>query len=206
MTNNQANFKSADIEILKREAVYNGFLKVDKISLKHRLFEGGWSDWIDRELSVRDEAVGVLLFDPVRNQVVLVKQFRVGAIDDEASPLLLELVAGMAGRNEELEEVARRETIEESNCEIIEIVKICDYYSSPGVSNEKVTLFCGKVDAGNAGGTFGLAEENEDIEVVILPYADAEVALSSGTINNAMSIIALQWLSLNKKTLQDVWI
>ena len=152
-----------------------------------------------------DGETGVLLFDPADNKIVLVRQFRIGAINDEASPWLLELVAGMVGNNEELEDVARRETQEESNCQIIELIKICDYYSSPGVSDEKVTLFCGKVDASNAGGIYRLAEENEDIEVVVMSYDDAQEALNSGAINNAMSIIALQWLAFNKKTLQDAW-
>jgi ADP-ribose pyrophosphatase len=205
MTDSKANFLSTDVEILEREKIYNAFLQVDRIGLKHRLYEGGWSNRIVRELSVRDEAVGVLLFDPADNKIVLVRQFRIGAINDEASPWLLELVAGMVGNNEELEDVARRETQEESNCQIIELIKICDYYSSPGVSDEKVTLFCGKVDASNAGGIYGLAEENEDIEVVVMSYDDAQEALNSGAINNAMSIIALQWLAFNKKTLQDAW-
>ena len=205
MKKTKAIFSGTDVEILERTHVNKGFLQVDKIELKHRLFAGGWSDIINRELLVRDEAVGVLLFDPTRDQIALVRQFRVGALEDDASPWLLELVAGMVGTNEELKEVARRETQEESNCEIIELTKICDYYGSPGVSNEKVTLFCAKIDASNTGGVHGLAEEHEDIEVVVLSYNEAQDAVQSGVINNAMSIIALQWLALNKKSLLNAW-
>ena len=182
MKKTKAIFSGTDVEILERGNVNNGFLQVDKIELRHRLFAGGWSDNINRELLVRDEAVGVLLFDPARDQIALVRQFRVGALEDDASPWLLELVAGMVGTNEELKEVARRETQEESNCEIIELTKICDYYGSPGVSNEKVTLFCAKIDASNTGGVHGLAEEHEDIEVVVLSYNEAPVSYTHLTL------------------------
>lgn len=198
-------FSKADFEIEKREVGFNSFLRVDQLVLKHRLFDGSWSELIRREISIRPEAVGVLLFDPVRDEVVMVRQFRVGGITNSAHPWMLELVAGMVEQGESHENVARRETQEESECEIIALTRICDYYNSPGVSDEKVTLFCGKIDSSNAGGVFGLAEEHEDIEVVVLTYNDAICALRDGQINNAMSIIALQWLALNKKDLFKLW-
>ncbi|MDB2484577.1 ADP-ribose diphosphatase, partial [Gammaproteobacteria bacterium] len=76
---------------------------------------------------------------------------------------------------------------------------------SPGISNERITLFCGRVDATQAGGIFGLDAEHEDIEVVVLSLADALAKVASGEINNAMSIIALQWLQLNQPMLEESW-
>lgn len=201
----EPKFSGADIKIFERETSFDGFLKVDKFRLKYRLYDGHWSEHICRELSVRNAAVGVLLFDPIRDEIVLVRQFRIGALKDNISPWLLELVAGMVDKDETLENVAIRETKEESNCEIIELYRICDYFSSPGVSDEKVTLFCGKIDSTNARGIYGLADENEDIEVVTLHYSDVLAAVESGYINNAMSIIAIQWLALNKDKIVDAW-
>ena len=158
-----------------------------------------------RELILRPRAVGVLLFDPVQRQVVLVRQIRVGMLDEGQPPWLLELVAGMVESGEEPIEVAARESLEEANTKPQDLLQICEYYNSPGISNERITLFCGRVDATQAGGIFGLDAEHEDIEVVVLSLADALAKVASGEINNAMSIIALQWLQLNQPMLEESW-
>ena len=158
-----------------------------------------------RELILRPRAVGVLLFDPAQQQVVLVRQIRVGMLDEGQNPWLLELVAGMVESGEEPIEVAARESLEEANTTPQDLLQICEYYNSPGISNERITLFCGRVDATQAGGIFGLDAEHEDIEVVVLSLADALAKVASGEINNAMSIIALQWLQLNQPMLEESW-
>ena len=198
MSKLEAQFGKADYEILSRENGFRGFLNIDIINVKHKLFRGGWSSTINREVLVREGAVGVLLFDPQRDEIFLVRQFRVGLLDGAATPWALELIAGMIEFGEELEEVAFREVKEESNCEVSQLVKICDYYNSPGVSSEKVRLYLGIVDSENMGGIYGLESENEDIEVVVLSYTEAITGLNKGYLANAMSIIALQWLELNK--------
>jgi ADP-ribose pyrophosphatase len=158
-----------------------------------------------RELILRPRAVGVLLFDLAQQQVVLVRQIRVGMLDEGQNPWLLELVAGMVESGEEPIEVAARESLEEANTKPQDLLQICEYYNSPGISNERITLFCGRVDATQAGGIFGLDAEHEDIEVVVLSLADALAKVASGEINNAMSIIALQWLQLNQPMLEESW-
>ncbi len=198
MSKLEAQFGKADYEILSRENGFRGFLNIDIIRVKHKLFREGWSSTINREVLVREGAVGVLLFDPQRDEIILVRQFRVGLLDKTDTPWALELVAGIVESGEELEEVAVREVKEESNCEVSQLVKICDYYNSPGVSSEKVRLYLGIVDSENMGGIYGLETENEDIEVVVLSYTEAIAGLNKGYLANAMSIIALQWLELNK--------
>ena len=193
-----SQFGKSDYEILSRQNGFRGFLSIDEIKVKHKLFRGGWSSPITRELMVREGAVGVLLFDPHRDKIILVRQFRVGLLDKATTPWALELVAGMIEAGEELEEVAVREVKEESNCDISQLIKICDYYNSPGVSSEKVRLYLGIVASKNVGGIYGLESENEDIEVVVLSYNDAVNGLKRGYLANAMTIIALQWLELNK--------
>ena len=199
-------FSLKDVEVMSKENCHSGFLNIEKLYLKHRLFEGGWSEVLQRELIVKDEAVGILLFDSFRDEVVMVRQFRVGLLDKQVIPWMLELGAGMVGEGESTEQVAIRETREESDCVPIELVKIFEYFNSPGTSNEKITLFCGRVDASCVEGVHGLTEEHEDIEVVVLPFEEALAGVESGLINNAMSIIALQWLKLHKAKLLDRWL
>lgn len=198
-------FDISDTKVVARESCYQGFLRMDKLQLSHRLFAGGWSETMTRELMLRGQAVGVLLFDPELEEVVLVRQFRVGMIDEPQSPWLLEIVAGMVGAGEELLEVAARESLEEANVSPSDLVEICSYYNSPGASNEKITLYCGRVDASEAHGIYGLAEEHEDIEVVSVAYEELITALAAGEINNAMTMISLQWLQLNRQNLMDRW-
>jgi ADP-ribose pyrophosphatase len=193
------------IEVDQRETLFDSFLRVDRLKLRHSLFAGGWSEVMTRELLLRPRAVGVLLFDPAQQQVVLVRQIRVGMLDEGQNPWLLELVAGMVESGEEPIEVAARESLEEANTKPQDLLQICEYYNSPGISNERITLFCGRVDATQAGGIFGLDAEHEDIEVVVLSLADALAKVASGEINNAMSIIALQWLQLNQPMLEESW-
>ena len=193
------------IEVDQRETLFDSFLRIDRLKLRHSLFAGGWSELMTRELILRPRAVGVLLFDPAQQQVVLVRQIRVGMLDEGQKPWLLELVAGMVESGEEPIEVAARESLEEANTKPQDLLQICEYYNSPGISNERITLFCGRVDATQAGGIFGLDAEHEDIEVVVLSLADALAKVASGEINNAMSIIALQWLQLNQPMLEESW-
>lgn len=206
MKSDKPPFSKSDVEVIRRETPFDSFLKVDKLRLRHRLFEGGRSEEIDRELLVKTPAVGVLLYDPEREEVVMVRQFRVGMLDDEDSPWPLELVAGLVDKDETAEQVAIRETSEETGLKANKLTKICAYFNSPGASSEKVHLYCACVDASTAGGIHGLDHEHEDIQVEVLSAAEAIAAVESGAINNAMSIIALQWLRLNRDTLLAGWI
>ena len=199
-------FKQSDVKVESRASVYKGFLKVDRLHLKHQLFGGGWSERLERDLLIKEQAVGVLLIDPEKDEVVMVRQFRVGMLWQPDSPWPLELVAGMVDNEEQLEAVALRETREETGLAASGLVKICDYFNSPGASTEKVTLFCAKVDARGAGGVHGLEQEHEDIKVIAIPRDQALQGVRSGAINNAMSVIALQWLELNQNTLDKSWV
>tara|TARA_B110000444_G_scaffold227349_1_gene232455 strand:+ start:409 stop:1059 length:651 start_codon:yes stop_codon:yes gene_type:complete len=204
-------FDDKDVELVSRSLAHDGFLRVEHLQLRHRLFSGAWSEVFMRELQLKDPAVGVLLFDPDRNTVLLIRQFRVGmfaessAAGNAGSPWPLEIVAGMVDSDERFEEVALRESKEESNCVPTDLIKVCEYYNSPGGSNEKVILFCGRIDSRNAGGVYGLPQEYEDIEVQVLDYKNAIELIDSGEINNAMTIIALQWLQLHHQELLDSW-
>lgn len=193
------------VEVEARETALDTFLRVDRLRLRHELFGGGFSDTMTRELLLRPRAVGVLLFDPVLEKVVLVRQIRIGMLDEGQDPWLLELVAGMVEPGEQPQEVAARESLEEADLAPQNLVQISAYYNSPGISNERITLFCGRVDSAGAGGVFGLADEHEDIEVVVLDVEEAVSLVEAGKIHNAMTIIALQWLQLHRRELEASW-
>ncbi len=194
-------------EVLDKSICYSGFFRMEKYRLRHELFAGGWSSEMTRECLERGHAVAILLYDPDSDRVVLLEQFRVGALEFPGGPWLLEIVAGiMDDPDETTEEVARRETVEEAGCEILDLIPICHYLVSPGGTSETITLFCGRVDASTvAGGVRGVAAEHEDIRVSVVSRAEALDLLHAGRINSAAPIIALQWLELNWPKLLARW-
>ncbi|OMH38407.1 ADP-ribose diphosphatase [Motiliproteus sp. MSK22-1] len=200
-----SRFGGNDVEILDRQVAHQGFFRLEELTFTHRLFEGGRSEVLKRELFLRDDAACVLLYDPERDAVVLIEQFRVGALKDPNGPWLLELIAGIIEPGESDMEVARREAQEEAGAEILELVPICNYHVSPGGSQEYIHLMCAKVDSRGLSGYHGLEQEGEDIRVTVVSRQTAYTAVESGRINNAPTIMALQWLQLNWTMLQDQW-
>ena len=195
----------ADVEVLQRETCFKGFYRLDRLQLRHRQFAGGMGPQLSRELFVRHDAVCVLPYDPQRDSVVLIEQFRVGAMDKSSNPWLLELVAGLIDKDEQPEEVAHREAEEEAALQLAALWPITQYYPSPGGSDERVHLYLGRCDSEGVGGVHGLAEEGEDIRVHVWPLEDALQAVKDGRIDNAASIIALQWLALNRAEVRGLW-
>ncbi|OAB52669.1 NUDIX domain-containing protein [Pseudomonas thivervalensis] len=200
-----ANATPNTVDIVKRETCFKGFYELDRLVLRHELFAGGMSREISRELFVRHDAVCVLPYDPQRDEVVLIEQFRVGAIGKTANPWLVELVAGLIDKDEQPEEVAHREAQEEAGLVFAALWPMTQYFPSPGGSNEFVHLFLGRCDSTGAGGLHGLLEEAEDIRVKVWAYEDALQAVRDGRICNAASIIALQWLALNRDEVRGLW-
>ena len=200
-------FSQQDLELVAEDLAYDGFFKLKNIKIRQRLFQGGWSETYERELCIRGDAVGVLLYDPDESRFALVEQLRVGVIGRRQSPWLLELVAGMLDKDgEDKQDLARRETYEESGLEIKALEPVIEYFCSPGGSTEFFTLFCGQVDLADVkGGIFGVDHEHENIRLHILPVEDVIAFLNNGQINNAMTIIALQWFLLNRDRLDTLW-
>ncbi|MCW8829837.1 MAG: ADP-ribose diphosphatase [Gammaproteobacteria bacterium] len=193
------------VEILDREECYRGFFRMEKYRLRHRLYNGGMSPQIERELFERGHAAAVLLYDPHRDRVVVLEQFRIGALEAPGGPWLLEIVAGMIEPGELAEEVVRRESQEEAGCSVGELEFICDYLVSPGGTSERISLYCGRVESEGAGGVHGLDSEDEDILVRAVPFAEAWQWFEQGEINSASPIIALQWLKMHRERLRERW-
>lgn len=185
-------------EVLNTTTPYNGFFRLTCYTLRHTLHEGGWSEVMTRELFERGSCVGVVLYDAERDQVVLLEQFRVGALQSTISPWLIEIVAGAIEEGESPEEVAYREAEEEAGCQIEKLIRIGEFFTSPGGASEKITLFCGLIDASTVGGVCGLKEEHEDILVSVVSFDEAYALLEAGKVESAIPIIGLQWLALNR--------
>ncbi len=205
--------KTGDVEVIEKTTPFQGYFRLDHYSLNHRLFEGGWSGEMSREIFERGHAVSLLPYDPDLDRIVLIEQFRPGAyaalasgwFDDDASPWLVECIAGIIEKGESPEDVARREMVEETGLEISQILPINHYLVSPGGSSESVFSFCGRVDASNAEGIFGVTEEHENIRVFSVSTQHAFELLDQGRIINAMTIIALQWLRTNLGHVRNEW-
>lgn len=191
-----------DCEIIDRSILYDGFFTLQKVSFKHRLFKGGYSETVHREILKRGNAVGVLLFDANADTFVLVEQCRIGALTRDKSPWLLELVAGMVELGESAPDVAIRESMEEAGATVTSLIPAGGYWSSPGGTDEFIELFIGAVDSSLVAEFAGLESEHEDIKVHVIPTTQVKKMLRNGEINNAMTLIALQHFYLNEESLR----
>ncbi|EPW5459920.1 ADP-ribose diphosphatase [Enterobacter hormaechei] len=198
-------FAKNDVEIIARETLYSGFFSMELYRFRHRLFNGEMSGEIKREIFERGHAAVLLPFDPVRDEVVLVEQVRIAAYDTSETPWLLEMVAGMIEEGESVEDVARREALEEAGLAIGRTKPVLSYLASPGGTTERSSIMVGEVDATTAKGVHGLADENEDIRVHVVSREQAYQWVEEGLIDNAASVIALQWLQLHHQNLRNEW-
>jgi ADP-ribose pyrophosphatase len=189
------------VEILDAQETRVGFLRIKSLRLRHGLFQGGMGPELRRDRLEGLGAASVLLYDPALDQVVLLEQFRIGALEAGSGAWLLETVGGHIGPGELAPEVARRESMEEAGAQLLELIPICRFYVSPGLSDEVISLFCGLVDASLLGGVHGLDDEGEDIRVLVMDARAAIGELYHGRANSTSVIIALQWLAMHRQRL-----
>jgi len=195
-----------DIAIAQSSTVSARHLRIDTVRFRHRLFSGEWSAERNYDVLRRGRAVAVVLYDPDRDSVVLVEQFRLPALLAGSSPWQLEVAAGLIDTDETPEAVAIRETREETGLALIgEPMLIQHYLSSAGNSDERIVLFCGRVDATAAAGVHGLPEEHEDIRVAVKTTAEIEALLDTGAIESGHTLIGLYWLLRHRDRLRQLW-
>jgi ADP-ribose pyrophosphatase len=203
---NYPSFQVDDIQMLDQSTVYQGFFTINTYKFRHRLYNGGWSEVVSREMFERGHAVVVLPYNPNTDELVLIEQIRLGALPTSRTPWLLEAVAGMIDQGETHEAVARREAQEEAGLELGRLWPMLSYLSSPGGTTERIHIFLGELTHPVTTGVFGLAEEHEDIKVHSLSEQDAQKLLQAGAIDNAATVIALQWLALHKSQVRQQWL
>jgi ADP-ribose pyrophosphatase len=192
-----ASYSASDVTIESREPIFRGFIQVEKVSFRHRLFNQPdyYSPLIQRELIHRPEAAGVLLYNNQQQRFALIEQFRVGALNDSESAWQLEIIAGVLDGNESPETCIRRESLEESGCEINELQHLFSFYPSAGACAEFFHLYAAEVDLPSSGGIFGVPDEGEDIQLHLFDYAEITMLFKNNRLKNAPVIMALQWLS-----------
>ena len=195
-----------DVEIVEATKAFERFLRVDVFRFRHRLFSGEWSALRSYDVLRRGPAAAIILYDPDRNSVVLVEQFRLPALLAGSSPWQIETAAGLIDSGETPAVVAIRETQEETGLPLIgEPVPIQRYLPSAGGSDESVFLYCGRVDSTIAEGVHGLAEEHEDIRVVVKTLAEIEALLEHAAIESGHTLIALYWLLRHRDHIRRLW-
>ena len=192
--------------VVDRKLRYSGFFKLTEVRLKHDLFDGGESPVLTRELLFRHHAAAVLPYDPVRDELVLIEQFRIGAGEDPSGPWLIEIIAGLRETDETAEDLVYREAMEEAGCRISDLIPVHRYYSSPGSSSEQIEIYFARTDTTGVGGIHGIDEEGEDIRVHVVSSDTAFEWLDQGRIDSAVPIIALQWFRLNRDNIRQQWL
>lgn len=191
-----ASYSASDVTIESREFLFRGFIQVEKVNIRHRLFNrSDYSPLIQRELVHRPEAAGVLLYDDQQQRFALIEQFRIGALNDVESAWQLEVIAGVVDGDESPETCIRRESLEESGCEIKELQHLFSFYPSAGACSEFFHLYVAEVDLPLTGGIFGMPDEGENIQLHLFDYSELTLLLKNGRLRNAPVIMALQWLA-----------
>ncbi len=195
-----------DVELIAAETPFQGHFRIDRLSLRHKLFGGGMSPTLVREVFERGCAAACLPYDPDRDRVVLLEQFRPGPFAaGDPSPWLIEAVAGIVEPGESNEDVVRREALEEIGRPVGDLFHVVDLYPTPGGSTETVAVFVGRVDADGAEGVHGAKEEGEDIRVFSLPFEEALEWFDRGRISNAALVVPLLWMARNRDRLRALW-
>ncbi len=190
-------------KVLQTKTLYKGYHELVEYTYSFALFNGGMSSAVTRELFKRSSCVGLIPYDPNTKEVVLIEQCRLGALANNDHPWMYEIIAGVVEDNEEKEATILRECVEEAGCTINKLIPIFEYYMTPGYCNETIKLYCGLIDRNkvNTDTIYGLSHEHEDIKVHLIKLEQAMQMLSEGKINNASTIIALQWLNANQQLL-----
>ena len=189
-----------DVVIAGREVLAEGFRRYERL----RVCRSGEN--VPRPLDVlrSGPAAAVLPIDPGRDEVVLLRQFRLAAHLANGRGNLVEIVAGHVEADEQPAEAARRECVEEIGVAPGLLVELFTYLTSPGMSDEEITLFLGIVDASGVPERAGAAAEHEETVPMRVPIDAALAALAAGTVRNGPLIIALQWLALNRGRLSEI--
>ena len=192
------------VDMVASEISHGGFFLTRTMRLRHPVFEGGLSGEVRREVFVATDAALVLPYDPQRDRVLLVEQFRMGPYGrGDPRPWMLEPIAGRVDAGETPEDTARREAREEAGLELTTLEHIASHYCSPGCSTEYFHLYLGIADlAEDRQGRGGLEAEHEDIRTHVLDYAGAMRLLETGEADNGPLILSLIWLSRERARLR----
>ncbi|MPZ55806.1 MAG: NUDIX domain-containing protein [Rhizobiales bacterium] len=191
------------VTITAVERLATAYYDYDQYRFTHRGPAGETSEQSRTILQV-GRVVAVITVDLARDEIVLIRQFRLAAHLATGRGEMVEIVAGGVEEGEDLVQAARRECIEEIAIDPERLVPLFDFMPAPGVDHELATMFLAVVDAAQAPARAGAGSENEETVPLRVSIDDALAALAAGTFVNGYTVIALQWLARNRAQLREI--
>ena len=201
---------SPDITVQSTETVWKGRTQLDVVRFRNRRFDGRMSEVRTWEVWLRGHSVGVLPYDPISDRLAMIEQFRYPAMIAGVDPVLLEIPGGFTDAGETEEQTAAREMQEEMGLVTDRLHRVGRFVLTAGGSDESVTIFAGRITAPLAAadgvaGYAGLASENEDIRIRVLPAAEAIENALAGRYTNSITVMALLWFASRRDWLRQEW-
>lgn len=195
---------AGDVAVAAVAQPYANYFAVEEHDLSFRRFGGGHSDVVKRAAFVMGDAVTVLPYDPVRDRVLLVEQFRAGPfVRGDAECWSLEAIAGRIDPGETPEDAARREAVEEAGLALGALERVAAYYPTPGAVTEYLYSFVALVDLPDgAAGVFGVEGEAEDIRGHLVGFDRLVALVGSGEVDNAPLVLTTLWLQRERARLR----
>ena len=187
---------TVEYKIIKKAKIYDGFFQLHEITLKHKKHNGEWSKTFKREIFGGSQVAGIIPYDPVKKEILLLSQFRTAILSSNKNPLMTEIVAGMIDKGESPKDAAKRECLEETGCKVKKIISINSFYPAPGSSESFYYLFLGEVESFEGERIFGQKDENEDILVKSFNIEQVRDLMKQNKILNGLTLVALQWFFL----------
>jgi ADP-ribose pyrophosphatase len=189
------------------ETVWQGRIPLQVVRFRHRRFDGSISGLRTWELWRRGPAVAMLPYDPVADMLVVIEQFRLPALVAGVDPVLVEIPAGFLDAGEDPQTAITREMHEETGLQADRLVPIGRFVLTAGGSDETCTIFAGRIRApqGDTDARFGLAAEQEDIRLRLLPATQAIETALAGGYPNSVTTIAMLWFAARRDRLREEW-
>ncbi|MFC7704126.1 NUDIX domain-containing protein [Plastorhodobacter daqingensis] len=196
--------RAADVEVMTRREPYANFFSVEEYDLRYRRFDGGVTPVVNRAVFVTGDAATVLPYDPQRDRVLLIEQFRMGPFArGDAAPWLLEPIAGRVDARETPEEAIRREAQEEAGLSLGALLPVGGFYPTPAAKSEYLHSFIGLADLPDAAAGFGgLDEEAEDIRAHLLGYDRLMQLVDDGALSNGPLVLSALWLARHRERIR----
>lgn len=194
MTGMSLEDRPVETEISGRSVLSEGFRRMVRFVLRHRMHDGGWSNAMTRDIHEGAKVAAVIAWDPGRDRLVLIRQYRAAAHLATGIGSLVEIVAGGVEDGEEPAASARRELEEETGLAATAMIPCLEFLPSPGITTEHAYLFLAGVDSANLPETAG-EDEDEDIQPLVVPVEEALDAARAGTFRNGFALLALNWFA-----------
>ncbi|MDC6448503.1 NUDIX domain-containing protein [Alphaproteobacteria bacterium] len=183
-------------KIISKENLYSGFFNLNKYKFIHQKHDGNWTGKVEREVFGGAQVSGLIPYDPIKKEILLIQQFRAGILNSYDEDYLYEIVAGIIDKNEKPIETAERECLEETGCNLKKIIPIQSFFPAPGSSESYYHLFLGEINSFSGERIMGLESENENILVKAFKVDQVKKMLKEKIIKNGLTLVALQWFFL----------